>query len=107
MLFGEYGILYGTKALSIPYHTFGGSLQKKSENKSSLKEFYQHIQLKNHLLKYRINLKLLKYDLKENLTFSSNIPVGYGLGSSGALTAAVYNDYNLDLPEDLLTESNY
>ena len=32
----------------------------------------------------------LDNDIKENLYFNSNIPQGYGLGSSGALIAAVY-----------------
>ena len=38
-------------------------------------------------------MKKLDNDLKENLYFNSNIPQGYGLGSSGALIAAVYEKY--------------
>lgn len=101
LLFGEYGILLGTRALSIPYHSFGGNLIKNQKAKTNLEDFYYHIKLKNHQLKYRINLELLVNDIKNNLSFESNIPVGHGLGSSGALTAAIYKEYNIDLPKDL------
>ena len=33
-------------------------------------------------------------DIEQGLYFDSNIPQGYGLGSSGALVAAVYHQYN-------------
>lgn len=39
------------------------------------------------------NADQLKKDLLYGLFFRSNIPVGYGLGSSGALCAAVYDRY--------------
>lgn len=100
LLFGEYGILLGTRALSIPYHSFGGNLIINQKTKTDLEDFYHHIKLKNHLLKYRIDLELLVRDIENNLSFESNIPVGYGLGSSGALTAAIYKEYSIDLPKD-------
>ena len=35
-------------------------------------------------------------DVSSGLSFESSIPVGYGMGSSGALTAAVYDRYARD-----------
>ena len=35
-------------------------------------------------------------DFDQNLYFDSNIPQGYGLGSSGALVAAFYDRYALN-----------
>ena len=37
-----------------------------------------------------------KNDLENNLHFESNIPQGYGVGSSGAICAAVYDAYAID-----------
>ena len=35
----------------------------------------------------------LKRDIDQNLHFDSSIPQGYGVGSSGALVAAIYDHY--------------
>lgn len=35
----------------------------------------------------------LRSEVDLGLNFESNIPVGYGLGSSGALVAAIYDDF--------------
>jgi mevalonate kinase len=44
----------------------------------------------------RFDLELLRKDLDEGMYFDSSIPQGYGVGSSGALVAAVYDRYALD-----------
>jgi mevalonate kinase len=44
----------------------------------------------------RMDLQRMESDLAEGLYFESNIPQGYGIGSSGALVAAVYDRYCLD-----------
>jgi len=50
-----------------------------------------------------LDLTNLDAAIEKGLIFKSSIPLGYGLGSSGALTAAAfdkfYTDKNLDLPE--------
>ena len=43
-------------------------------------------------------------DIKRGLFFKSSIPIGYGLGSSGALVSAVYNQYffnKIEISEDI------
>ena len=96
LLFGEYGIIEDSKGLSIPYNFYKGALKipnkKNSISKSSndiLKDFL------NYLKQRKINLDLVKFasDLDKGLYFDSSIPKGYGIGSSGALVAAVYDKY--------------
>ena len=96
LLFGEYGIIEDSKGLSIPYNFYKGALKipnkKNSISKSSndiLKDFL------NYLKQRKINLDLVKFasDLDKGLYFDSSIPKGYGIGSSGALVAAIYDKY--------------
>lgn len=102
LLFGEYGIIKDSKGLSIPYNFFKGALKKsKSHNaaqeKSSkaLKGFISHLkdlEVKEPGL-VRFDFQTFEKDLQEGLYFDSSIPQGYGIGSSGALVAAVYDRY--------------
>ncbi len=39
------------------------------------------------------NLEVLKTDVERGMYFDSSIPQGYGVGSSGALVAAIYDKY--------------
>ena len=100
LLFGEYGIIKDSKGLAIPYNSYKGAL-KVSDNPSSdavesnknLRKFYHHLsdlEAKN-LADFR--LEELKQDIDNGMYFDSSIPQGYGVGSSGALVAAVYDKY--------------
>ena len=40
-----------------------------------------------------IDLKRWAHDSENRLAIDSNIPIGYGLGSSGAVTACIYDRY--------------
>ncbi|WP_324720867.1 mevalonate kinase family protein [Salinimicrobium sp. HB62] len=105
LLFGEYGIIKDSKGLSIPYNFYNGAL-KVDENPSeaaqksnrSLKRFADYLenlqQEKPELVQF--NLKELKEDIEKGMYFDSSIPQGYGVGSSGALVAAIYDEYAVD-----------
>ena len=43
-----------------------------------------------------INVDQLAIDIANGLSFDSSIPQGYGVGSSGALVAAIYNQYAVE-----------
>ena len=111
LLFGEYGIIIGSKGLSIPLFFFGGRLrltEKENEttraSNQSLCEYTQYLRgLPEDSL--RLDWAALKADLDRKLYFDSNIPQGYGVGSSGALVAAIYDRYALEkiYPQDDLT----
>jgi mevalonate kinase len=102
LLFGEYGIIKDSKGLAIPYNTYQGAL-KKSKNLSeqskksneNLKKYFVYLAgLDTTLVTFR--LAKFKKDIEEGMYFDSSIPQGYGVGSSGALVAAVYDKYAND-----------
>lgn len=102
LLFGEYGIIKDSKGLAIPYNFYQGSLLKsddltpqQQDSHNHLVRFYGHL---NSLDKSLIDLRWeeFKKDLDEGMYFDSSIPQGYGVGSSGALVAAIYDRYAND-----------
>ena len=111
LLFGEYGILKNSKAITIPYKSFFGSLKigdlvdnNKKQSNESIKDLY------NYLIKsyQRKNFDYNRFfeDIENGLFFESSIPIGYGIGSSGALVAAVYEKYFLHKTSNLLTANS-
>ena len=54
------------------------------------------------MLSNLFDLQNFKTDLEEGLFLASNVPSGYGLGSSGTLVAAVYDRYAMQKTEDYL-----
>ncbi|MCF7567173.1 mevalonate kinase [Sabulilitoribacter arenilitoris] len=99
LLFGEYGIIKDSKGLSIPYNFYNGAL-KMDDNTSesakisneSLKEFVIYLsKIDNKLVSF--DIAVLKKHVDEGMYFDSSIPQGYGVGSSGALVAAIYDKY--------------
>ncbi len=105
LLFGEYGIIKDSKGLSIPYNFYNGAL-KVDENPSeeaiqsnkSLQRFANYLatleQTNPKLVHF--NLETLNEDIAKGMYFDSTIPQGYGVGSSGALVAAIYDEYATD-----------
>jgi mevalonate kinase len=106
LLFGEYGIMEDAMGLSIPFEHFqgrfkAGPAQSDAEKASnnSLKAFADYLGGLSPAVP-GLDLNRLNRDLEAGLHFESNIPQGFGVGSSGALVAAVYEQYgpaNLDL----------
>ncbi|NRS89046.1 mevalonate kinase [Flavobacterium sp. 7E] len=105
LLFGEYGIIRDSKGLSIPYNFYNGAL-KTDENPSaeaiasnaSLNRFANYLetlQIEQPQL-VAFDLATLKSDIATGMYFDSSIPQGYGVGSSGALVAAIYDKYAQD-----------
>ncbi|MGS2740293.1 mevalonate kinase family protein [Sinomicrobium sp. M5D2P17] len=105
LLFGEYGIIKDSKGLSIPYNFYNGALktakessEEVSESNLSLKRFADYLENlqteKPDLVTFDIGK--LKGDVAEGMYFDSSIPQGYGVGSSGALVAAIYDKYAND-----------
>jgi mevalonate kinase len=104
LLFGEYGILLGSNGIAMPYPFYSGQLVHscKTESKTETEKQDQSNRHLNFLFDYLRTtphtssfLKLHKFreELSSGLFFNSNIPQAYGLGSSGALTAAVFDRY--------------
>ena len=102
LLFGEYGIIQDSKGLSIPYNFYKGALKSdenptdeaKKSNQSLVKfvAYLKQLQSEQPDL-VTFNIELLQNDVNHGMYFDSSIPQGYGVGSSGALVAAIYDKY--------------
>ena len=99
LLFGEYMVILGKEALAMPIKNYSGKLALS--DKPSLDNIAPFIQYLGALPNIDLNQELIESTDLENLIFESNIPIGYGAGSSGALTAAVYEAFVLNQKSDL------
>lgn len=105
LLFGEYGIIKDSKGLSIPYNFYNGALKrdknsteearKSNEGLRAFAAYLEKLQETQPTL-VTFDLNTLKKDIDNGMYFDSSIPQGYGVGSSGALVAAVYDKYAHD-----------
>lgn len=103
LLFGEYGIIENSMGLSIPFNHFGGSLkiqkegstQESSESNQHLKKFVSYLKQlsNNNELIVALDIDAFEKDVNKGMYFDSSIPKGFGIGSSGALCASVYDKY--------------
>ena len=101
ILFGEYSMIFGSEALLTPYYSAFGEWssvinrpsEKAFESNTSIRKFYEY--LRNHDEFRILDLRRFEMELNAGLFFDSNIPLGYGVGSSGALVAAIYDRYKL------------
>lgn len=101
LLFGEYSTLYNSMALVIPYDRFSGQLSFDTSGDISpfatrsneyLKKFAGFIA--SHLSEeFVLEVKRFEWEIENGLFFKSDIPQGCGLGSSGALVAAIFLRY--------------
>lgn len=102
LLFGEYGIIKDSKGLSIPYNFYKGALkqseagdelaQKSNANLARLTTHLEHLVATDPTFP-AMDLQGMRADVAAGMYFDSSIPQGYGVGSSGALVAAVYDKY--------------
>jgi len=118
MLFGEYSVIKNSMALTVPYRHFNGELRfidrdnytdydfarQSNLNLFNLLGYIKEVSGQNRLLS-AFDLDAFAGDLKQGLYFESSIPEGYGVGSSGALIAAIYNRYVKDRPDPATLDS--
>ena len=101
LLFGEYGIIEDSQGLTLPYSFYKGTLkfsdldndfEKKSNQ--SLEKYSNYLSELELPSDYQLDVKSFQSDIAKGLFFDSNIPQGYGVGSSGALVAAIFEKYS-------------
>lgn len=102
LLFGEYGIIEDSQGLTLPYSYYKGTLKFSDlkndfEKKSnlSLKNYSDYLKDLDLPNSFQLNVQDFQKDIKNGLFFDSNIPQGYGVGSSGALVAAIFEKYSI------------
>ncbi|CAM1369249.1 Mevalonate kinase [Tenacibaculum soleae] len=99
LLFGEYGIIKDSKGLAIPFNSYKGVLKSATnltgeaeKSNHNLTRFYNYLNdLNSDLVSF--DLVSFKNDIDNGMYFDSSIPQGYGVGSSGALVASIYDKY--------------
>lgn len=113
LLFGEYGIIQDSMGLSIPYKAFRGELKFADKNdtttessRNGLLDFLCYIEDMRHSGELLVEMDIASFrkDVENGMYFDSTIPQGFGVGSSGALVAAIYNRYaqgKIDSKEDV------
>ncbi|GCD78423.1 mevalonate kinase [Thermaurantimonas aggregans] len=119
LLFGEYGIISNSNALSIPFSSFYGSFgfitkgaetPEQIESNRHLAEYAKYLQTLeiNDEFFTKFDFERLNRHIIEGLYFNSSIPQGFGVGSSGALVAAVYDTYAINKidPDTTLSQEN-
>lgn len=103
LLFGEYGIIEDSMGLSIPYNYYKGKLsfeadadeefiRRSNEDLRKYHAYLKDLQVKGEL-QAELDLDHFELELNKGMHFNSSIPQGFGVGSSGALVAAIYNRY--------------
>jgi len=95
LLFGEYILLLGARALAMPVPVFSGRWAQAQPNQRDTRQAQLRAFADSPALASipELDTDAFRRDISEGLYFRSDIPVGYGLGSSGALCAAVYDRY--------------
>lgn len=105
LLFGEYGIIQDSKGLSIPYNFYKGALKMSNDlqgaalqSNQALQKFVVYLEqlTQDQPQLVQFDLVALQKDVANGMYFDSSIPQGYGVGSSGALVAAIYDQYAFD-----------
>ena len=105
LLFGEYGIIHDSMGLSIPYNDYNGKLlfstkpdETSKDSNQKLEKFLLHLEglEAKGKLPCALDLKKFRADLNKGMHFDSSIPQGFGVGSSGAIVAAIYDNYSQD-----------
>ncbi|MES2526021.1 MAG: hypothetical protein V4598_03005 [Bdellovibrionota bacterium] len=102
LLLGEYTILNGSRALALPYPDLGGQWSYEDNNseerKNSRKSLHGFLSFDSS---DSIDRNRMEEDFEKGLWFDSTIPQGFGLGSSGALIAAIFDKYALNKTTDI------
>lgn len=105
LLFGEYGIINDAKGLSIPFNYYQGAFKLDNntnnfaqKSNKSLARFLDHLKSldASGTMLAHLDLNGLQADIEKGFYFDSTIPEGYGVGSSGALVAAIYDKYAIN-----------
>ena len=103
ILLGEYSVIQAAQALAIPARQFSGQWQwGASDSQQYIRNLWSYmyqLQTDGKLL-FPFDAARMQAALAKDLFLASNIPIGYGLGSSGALCAAVYDSFAVEKTTD-------
>lgn len=98
-------MLRGGNALSVPSSTHSGELKygaKTSEDLKSHNSLQRLMQFLEQEFTEHINWEQWKKAAAEKVFFDSNIPQGYGVGSSAAVLSAILHEFGKNIPTETL-----
>ena len=103
LLFGEYALLHGSAALALPLPQYQSFWVDNQRLNSEARASAQHLQrLFEFCRQQNLALDYPRFEAEaQRVYLASNLPKGYGLGSSGTVCAAVLARYGLAIPQDL------
>lgn len=101
LLFGEHILLTGAPALAVSVPAFSGWWGWSDAVIGKQKRLLEFAESEALASVQGLDVQAFQHDLAQGLVLESNIPTGYGLGSSGALCAAIYDRYCREKTEDL------
>jgi mevalonate kinase len=93
MLFGEYTVLLDGAALALPESSYYGKWELQKDPSEQFQQLFWKWWGYLHQNIPQIDADSLAQDWESGFRFVTNIPAGYGLGSSGVLTAIVLHYY--------------
>jgi mevalonate kinase len=103
MLAGEYGVIAGSEAITVPFRKFSARLAVREDDTQDPAIISSVASLRKLLIYIRSLPKNSFYAtpdtekfegmLKKGFYADSTIPQGYGIGSSGAISALVYDQF--------------
>ncbi len=95
LLWGEHIVIHGAQALATPLHALAGHwVELPAGDEERLLPFLSYLQREGW--DALLDLDAFARSITAGLVFASAIPHGYGLGSSGALCAAIYDTFARD-----------
>jgi mevalonate kinase len=97
LLFGEHTVIQGSQALAIPLWQYGGRWQYDDDKTKQydLPKFLDYLKKGVENEDFVLDTEGVERELLKGLYFDSNVPRGYGTGSSGVLVAAIYTVFGM------------
>ncbi len=93
LLFGEYTAIHGGDSLALPFYKKMACWDYDDlefESRESLDKFFDYIIVQGIS---ELDIDRFSKEWEQGLFLDSNIPLGYGCGSSGSVVAAVYDAF--------------
>jgi len=106
LLFGEYSVVKGGNGLALPFFKYSGILEKNCESVDARLEDFAKFLQNSSILNDTLNIEAFLEDVQGGLRFISDIPQGSGVGSSGALCAAIYSTYHREKTLETIQKSS-
>ena len=101
LLLGEHTVLRGGRGLAVPYPRLSLRWTSGDRPDARLGDFAHYLRARE--FSEYLAVTRLSEDVREGVRLVGDIPTGYGLGSSGAVCAAVYDRYRTHTSEELGT----